>query len=159
MQLAGFAPPEPEDESDRQLLADVRQYGWHCVLIEDDPSGPQFCFTVGFYASRRHPEVILFGLDAKRAHGLLWCIWRAIDDGRQFEPYGVYDDIAESASLAFVPVRKKYYREYLGYVRWFYRSDDVPVFQCVWPDKEGNFPWQPGYDKTFEDFQPILSGK
>ena len=27
--------PQPEDDFDERLLADVRNHGWHCVLVAD----------------------------------------------------------------------------------------------------------------------------
>ncbi len=28
------------DDDERQVIEDVQQYGWHIVLIKDDPEGP-----------------------------------------------------------------------------------------------------------------------
>jgi hypothetical protein len=40
-------PPVAEDEHDRKLLADVEQFGWHMVGIEQDNEGPAFVYSVG----------------------------------------------------------------------------------------------------------------
>ena len=38
---------------------------------------------------------------------------------------------------------------------WFYEGEDVPVLQLVYPDLEGHFPHEDGFDRRFE--QPMLS--
>ena len=59
--------------------------------------------------------------------------------------------------MVFKMVPKDFYRQYIGYALWFYRSFDFPVLQCVWPDKAGLFAWQDGYDHRFDQLQPILA--
>jgi hypothetical protein len=60
--------------------------------------------------------------------------------------------------LAFVfPVAKRFYRDHLGWSRWFYRGDDFQCLQIVWPDRDQLFPWQPGFDDEFAGLQPDLS--
>src|SRR4051794_27391344 len=39
-------PPEPTDEHDRKLLADVERHGWHVVCVEEDEEGPGFAYSI-----------------------------------------------------------------------------------------------------------------
>jgi hypothetical protein len=38
-------PPEPADEHDQKLLADVGRHGWQDVGVEEDEEGPTFSGT------------------------------------------------------------------------------------------------------------------
>jgi hypothetical protein len=49
------------------------------------------------------------------------------------------------------------YREHVGYARWFYRGDEFPLLQLVWPDKAGRFPGEPGANPALARQQPLLA--
>jgi hypothetical protein len=148
--------PEPEDESDRKLLADIERVGWALISIMEDEQGPGFTYSVGLFHTLGQPEIVLMGLPIDVAQSLINDMGEAIRGGRRFEAGKQYDDIAAGFPLAFVGVGEQHYREYLGYARWFYHGSDFPVLQCVWPDKAGRFPWEPEYDGRYLDVQPLL---
>jgi hypothetical protein len=150
--------PTPEDDRDRKLLADIAQVGWAVIGVEADKDGPGFAFSVGLFHTLVHPEVLVMGLRPQIAHRLINDIGEAIREGQRFEGGQQYEGIAAGFPLAFVEMDRRYYREYLGYAGWFYRGPDFPVLQCVWPDKQGVFPWQPGYDSRFFQSQRVLGG-
>lgn len=93
--------PEPEDAFDEKLLADIREYGWHCVLVanEHHPEhaernaalGPHpvydatFAYTVGLWQTHTHPEVILVGR-WPQAHAILANVVSIIEEGMHFRP-------------------------------------------------------------------------
>lgn len=39
---------------------------------------------------------------------------------------------------------------------WYYMGDDFPMYQIVYPSKDGEFPWHPNATDAFRAFQPIL---
>jgi hypothetical protein len=160
--LPDFKLPEAEDDYDRRLLADVTRIGWHHVHVEGDGDGPAFAFSLGFYANYRRPEVIVFGLPPKTAQQFLNIVAvKVAGAGEALVPFKAYEDIAEGVRIAFVPVARRHYPEYLGYAGWFYASvkADLPVLQMVWPDRQGLFPWEQGWDTSFASAQPMLCDK
>jgi len=44
----------------------------------------------------------------------------------------------------------------MGYAVWFYGGDDFSALQCVYPDLEGHFPWDGGFDANWRNRQPLL---
>jgi hypothetical protein len=150
--------PTPEDDRDRKVLADIAKLGWTVIGVEADDEGPAFAFSVGLFHTLAHPEVLIMGLRPQIAHRLINDIGAAIRNGERFVAGQQYGGIAAGFPLAFVEVDRRYYREYLGYAGWFYGGPDFPVLQCVWPDKQGVFPWQPGYDSHFFQLQRVLGG-
>lgn len=69
--------PDPEDSFDERLLADIRDVGWHCVLVADEHHPKHaaenaalgrhsvydatFVYSVGLSLTRHHAELILVG--------------------------------------------------------------------------------------------------
>jgi len=43
----------------------------------------------------------------------------------------------------FLEVNTRYYSDYVGFALWFYRKRRFPLYQIVWPNNEGLFPWDP----------------
>src|SRR5262249_7010696 len=112
------------DASDRKLVSDVRTYGWHVVLVPEDEEGPGFGFSIGFYHTLKHPEVLMFGLELPVTHRIINNIGADIRSGTVFESGKEYPDILEGYRCAFRTVPTRWYREYLGSARWFYKGDN-----------------------------------
>ncbi len=148
--------PTPEDDLDRKLLADVERVGWSVLGIEAHEEGPDFAYSLGIFHTLNHPEILIMGLRMTTAQQFINNIGDAIRAGRRFQGGDRSDEFAEGFPLAFVEVDPRWYRKYVGYARWFYRGSGFPLLQCVWPDKQGLFPWEPEYDSRFFQAQRIL---
>src|SRR5258708_4069418 len=134
--------PTPEDDCDRKVLADITRVGWTVIGVAEDEEGPGFAFSIGLFHTLGHPEVLIMGLGPQVAQQLINDMGDAIRKGHRFEAGQRHEGIAANFPLAFVEMDKRYYREYLGYAGWFYQGPDFPVVQCLWPDKQGVFPWE-----------------
>jgi hypothetical protein len=157
--LPGFQLPKADSEYDEKVLADIKKIGWHHVHVRAEDGEPSFAYSLGFYANFGQPEIIVFGLPPQIAQQLLnIAAIRFAGAKTAYETYKPYDDIAEGMRIAFIPVDRRHYREYLGYAGWFYASikADFPALQMVWPDKQGRFPWEPNYDQSFSRLQLLL---
>ena len=135
---------QADDDSDRKLLADVDSHGWHLVAIRDAPDDPPYVFSVGIYHTLGQPELCIFGLSSANAMGtILNGIGELMRGGETFQDWHESEDVLEGYACMFRRVDPRHYAEYFGYARWFHESDDFPMLQCVWPDREGRFPWDP----------------
>lgn len=152
------ALPKPRDDSDRQVLRDVVESGCHVVGVLADATGPAFAYSIGLFHNYDHPEIVLFGLTHNLMHGLINNMRDDIERGSRFIPGFSYPDIVEGFNCEFLSVHPSHYLELFGYARWFYGSDDFPALQCVWPDKQGHFPWQPNFNSKFKHLQPTHEG-
>ncbi len=149
-----------EDDDDRKLLADVAQHGWHLVGIEDDPDGPGYVFSVGIFHTLAQPEIVIFGLNSSSAMGqIVNVIGEEIRSGHRFEDWHESDAILDGFSCMFRRVDPGLYREYFGYALWFYEGHDFPMLQCVWPDRNHRYPWEPDFDAELVQRQPILAAR
>lgn len=156
----GFEAPRAETRLDVHILGKIRKDGWYPVHVA--PQGPDqgFSYSLGFYANYGQAEVVVAGLPPGVAQAFLENLaGRVVEAAPPFEMYKGYDGIAEDSKIAFVPVAMRHFPDHFDYGGWFYHSldTDVPFVQMVWPDAEGKFPWEKGYDPAYRDAQPMLN--
>ena len=157
MQTALDVPASELDVHEKNFVANIRAHGWFDNGVMADDEGPGFSYTTGFWITLGFPEIIVFSLKQEIAHDILWDVFREAKSGRQISPGKYADNIFANGGAYFFPVAKQHYYDYLGWSRWFYRGDDFPCLQLVWPDTREAFPWQSGFEDRFRNDQPDLS--
>lgn len=157
--LPSFIFREPDDDGDVKMLADIREHGWHVVGIPDDEEGPGFSFTVGVYLRTLQPEILMMGIPLEPSHRVLNAIVEYLMAGGTIIPNKRYTDFVDDREVLFRQIHRSQFHEYLGCANWFYRSlgSPFPALQCVWPDLQGRFPHEHGFDPRFADRQADLS--
>jgi hypothetical protein len=147
-----------EDGPERIVLNNVADYGWHCVNIIEDDGCPPWSFTIGLYESYGFPELIIIGRSRATAHTMLKTL---ADDIEMNDP----PDLTNPDGLLllghkchFLEVHARYYSDYVGFAKWFYRKRSFPLHQIVWPNGDGLYPWHPRAPKSFREWQPVLGG-
>lgn len=149
------------DASQQKVESDVQEFGWHVVLVSPSEGQPAFAFTIGLFRNYQHPEVIVFGLPEKAAHSILNLIGKAVKGGRRINSGDRSREFLQRYECTFVSFPRYLYADHLGYAQRFYGGDDFPALQCVWPDREGRYPWEPGAPAELKREQPVpgkLSG-
>jgi hypothetical protein len=117
---------------------------------------PGWAFSVGLFRTYRHPEIVVFGLPVELAHRVINGIGADIKAGKAFASGQEYAEFLEGVRCMFRSVDTTWYLPFLGYARWYYQGNDFPVLQCIWPDKQQRYPWQPGFKKAWLGKQPLL---
>lgn len=145
------------NDDETQLLSDIKEYGWHVILVDEDDEGPSFGYTIGLYKTYQHPEIILFGLKIELIHSIINIIGQNIASGISYIEGNEYDNILEGYNCKIIDVDHKRYEEYFGYALWYYNGSSFPAIQCVWPDKMHHYPWDEGFYKPWIIKQPILT--
>jgi len=128
-----------------KMRSDVQHFGWHCLSVHprDGEAGAQFTYTIGLSETFAHPEIMIFGLDGKVAHGILSDCVEMIRKGAAFQPEVEYAGvIGGDYKVMFKVVRKDFLPEYFGAAVRFYGNRDFDGLVLFWPDKRGRFPWQ-----------------
>jgi hypothetical protein len=148
--------PDPEDDSDRKLLEDVRSFGWHLTGVAADEEGPAFVYSVGLYESFRHPELIVFGLPVDTLFQMINALGDEVQAGARFDDGVESDGALEEYLVTFRTVDRTHYREYLGCARWFYQGNEFPALQCLWPDTKRRYPFDPEFEPNLRGLQPPL---
>lgn len=145
---------EEDDEVD--FLAEMEEFGWNAVLISEDEEGPAFGYSVGLFQRFEHPEVVMFGLPLEALNDIINVIGEEVEQGRRFSDGDIASGILDQADVLFRKVAPEYYAEHFGHGRLFYKGDDFPVLQCLWPDREGRFPTDPEFSSELRSRQPLL---
>jgi uncharacterized protein DUF4262 len=157
----GLDLPEPEDDFDRNLLSDVRELGWHCVLVADEhhPEHAErnaalspypiydsaFAYTVGLPMTLDHPEIVLVGR-WNAAHGIIAAVVGLIEEGGRFSAGDTSDEVLEGFTVRFDAISDGRRIELLTYSDWANRREPFEALQLVLPDPSGRWPEDPAYD-------------
>lgn len=145
------------DEHEQDFVAKIREHGWYRMSVPGDAEGPPLSYTTGFWVNAQQPELVTFGLKFEIVHNVFWDLFRD-SKANIFLPQGTRTEqvFGNSAAYAF-PVAKRFYRDHFGWSRWFYGGDEFPCLQIVWPDRDGVFPWEEGFDQRFAEDQVDLT--
>ena len=127
------------DDGERSVLDDIAKYGWHCIYILEQDGQPPWTFTIGLFETWKHPELVIFGLKRQVAHEILNIVAVKLAKGERIDLSQPTDDLVHGASCLLVGVPEHHYRARFGFARWYYQGDGFPVYQIVWPNREGYF--------------------
>ena len=144
------------DPAEQKVHDDIATFGWHCIKVHEDSEGPGFAYTVGFQRTFTHPEVIVFGQAPEVMHGMLNRIAERLRGGHPHTAGQSYWGILDEYKCHFLAVSPQLLSEYVGWARWYYKDEPLTVLQCVWPDRQGKFQWEPGASSALADRQPLL---
>ena len=139
-----------------RVATTIEQHGWNCTSVfptEDSPEDyPLYSYSTGFYEHSQHPELIVLGLPPKIANGMLWNLYRRVEEGEQFADGDQVSEILDGYDVrlrALPPDGRP-----LNVSRRYYQVDELPTLQVLWPDAEGNFPGE-GCKPEYEALQDI----
>jgi hypothetical protein len=144
---------------DAQVLREIHTDGWQItgMLARESDKESDFAYSIGFFHSMGHPEILLFGLPLDTCMRAVNVIGIDIQNGMRFETGRVYDGILKRPHrICFREVDCRHYRDFVGYALWFYESDPFPMYQCIWSDELGRFPWDHGCRLYCREWQPML---
>lgn len=144
------------DKVEQRVLNDIRELGWHVVSVPEDDEGPGFAYSIGFFQTFQHPEIIVFGLEPLVGVELLNSLGKSIQGGQRLSHQQILDDPAARQKRQFMTVLHDSSRKYLGFAHWYYEGTEYPVLQCLWSDRQGVLPLDPTCDEFARDSQPIL---
>ena len=144
------------DLADQKLIREVEEHGWGVITIAESNGLPGWAFSIGLYHNFRHPELVVFGLASDLMQRIVNILGEDIQSGTMYDSGFEYADVLEGVRCIFHSVNKNWYPLFLGYATWFYEGEDFPVLQCIWPDKQQNFPWSSKFPLRVLDAQPWL---
>lgn len=145
-----------ESQLIRRIRSDVVAQGCAVVFVGGGDGLPGWGYSIGLFERFKHPEVVVFGLEKDVSLGLLEIVLDNVRVGISYQTAGLYPDLIEGVLCTFRSVEKSWYRPLLGRATRFYGGINFPVIQCVWPDNNQVFPWQPGFREDWRWAQPLL---
>lgn len=143
------------NEAKEGVEGNIEKYGCHIVLVEAGNHLPDFVYSIGLYQQFNHPEIICFGLKSELMSSMINNACDLIKQGDKLVPGELYSGFLEGHNVQFLPVDNAFYSDYLGYGSWYYDSN-FPALQMVYPDLQGIFPWEDGFNPDWKFRQPLL---
>ena len=140
----------------RKINQDMRQYGWHVVGVPGEPFRHPLTYSMGFCQTFGQPEMVVVGLPVQDlGPAIINDLGRLMKKGVTFEDGTESDQIFKHYPCMFRKVDWDCYGRYFGRARMYDRG--FPMLQCVYPDQQGRYPWQPGASPELCARQPLLS--
>src|SRR6478752_276039 len=66
-----YGDRDEADQAELTIIDNVRQHGWHVVMVPEDEIGPGFAYTIGLSHTHGVPELAMFGIDVHAMHSIL----------------------------------------------------------------------------------------
>lgn len=164
---SGCTVPEGRDRTGRDgageraaylnwLAATVSEHGWAVSGVHGEQGRPPWAYSVGLWLRCHRAELVLCGVPMRNAASIINALGARLADGGEFGPGDVLDDVCQ-ARLTFRQVDPGWRASgLLSAADAFYGMVRPPYLQVVWADSDGRFPWSPGFQPAFTDFQPWL---
>ena len=146
-----------EDDTLANIRDTIDEHGWWVGLLPAEGEEPAFAYTIGLQQRFGHPELIVFGLALETMHVILNTCGELVREGASFAPGVPTSGILRGHDVSFRAVRDRAsLGEYLGYATRYYGDRPLTVLQCLWPDKAGRFPGEPGAAPFLASAQPLI---
>lgn len=142
------------------LQAKIDKFGYTFIGVMSDSVNPGFTYTIGLTALGM-PELIMFAVKAQYAVQMLTdLIENHKKAGTVPGPTSRFRPLTELSNLpAHLIVAETEKAEQYAFQAKYYaeeRNLKPTYLQWVFPDREGNFPWDKRWDKGFDKAQPLL---
>ena len=150
---------------EQNIIDKVESHGWFAISVapamdSDDPD-EWFTYTIGLAKTYGWPEIIIFGLDGKTAHGVIAdAIAECVDTERAPEP-GLELTQTLKSRTALLTDASHLASVYFSSALWFAGYVKLPLplkrVQLLWPDTNGRFPTDPECDAQVRKLQTPLN--
>ncbi|MGX4657846.1 DUF4262 domain-containing protein [Micromonospora sp. SCSIO 07396] len=139
----------------QEHLIDTTGWAVTHVLPTDDSDTTPFTYTVGLTA-HDHPELLTAGLSPEIAHSLLNELAHRVHDRAERFTHGqrIHNLITSYDAIIIDGPPTDDLLPGMAIAR--YGRARVRLQQMVWPDQQGLFPWETGYDLDPEA-QPLIA--
>jgi hypothetical protein len=138
------------------IIGHISRTGWAVQGVPGDEHGPSWAYSIGMWHTFRGPELAVFGLSLENMAEIINALGNEAAAGVTIAA----GDLAHGVSpctFAICPVHDSWRETSLftmsntiyGYIRPAY-------LQVVWPDRQGRFPWERGFEPRFDGVQPLL---
>ncbi|MGW2017846.1 DUF4262 domain-containing protein [Streptomyces sp. NPDC001927] len=151
-----YGDRDEADRADLTIIGDVRQHGWHVVMVPEDEIGPGFAYTIGLTHTHAAPELAMFGADIHAMHRMLNRLGEQAAAGAVLADGQRHPDVADGHHVALRQVDLRWYRTFFGRAIRFYRRLPFPVLQVAWTGPDDRFHWEEQAQERHRESQPQL---
>ncbi len=142
--------------NDELTKSHIENFGVSIITIPATDYLPSFAYTIGLWQKHHHPEIICFGLRRETLHIVLNDVAELVKNAQIIKIAKAYHNIFANSKAEFLKVDNRNLSDYFGMAIDYYKSNDFPVLQLVWTDRNNKFPWETDFEEEFIHKQPLL---
>ncbi len=139
----------------------IETNGWALEPVPADPTAdpprPSHAYTIGVPAAVGFSEIVIFGLTPVAANGLATLVVDACRGGTEIpvgvELVGLLDN---DLRCVFATVDVGRHPELFTTAQEWYRGEQPPMVQLLYPDRNGFLPYEAGYEQRMRLAQPVI---
>jgi hypothetical protein len=139
------------------LLNQVKKVGWTFTFYPVPPEERFIaCYTLGFNRNYESHDLIIFGVAPEIANVIFNEAAEKLQNNKRL-PFHEALDLGIGMSVMLKPITDPaLMKEYMR-LAWAMNGQTVfPAAQVVWPDSQGKYPWEDGFESAFHAIQPNL---
>jgi len=146
---------------DQQQIDHIKEFGLSVIGTEEIVDGFRIplTYSIGITSTLGKPEVVVYGLPTKHAHIFINMYYARIKAGEMLIPGVEYDDFAaDGFKLQFKEITRESYASSLIQAKYYNdsRNIELKAYQLIYPDADGNWPWDPEVDDMFKTNANVL---
>ena len=132
------------------VAKNIQARGWHITGVFGSSNVDCFSYSVGAAfdlpgRTVKLPEVIITGLDPRNGGVLINGLLDELAAGSAITETEPYTGIA-NMPLYLRKLTHAQAKDHMTMAKAFHKSSDFSIYQMVYPDPKGRFPWEQGYD-------------
>ena len=154
--LAELQSQDWESESSEEALQQIAEFGATNIHVLADEHSMSWTYSTGMYDTWGQPEILMTGYPSGLAASILNTIADRNRAGQFLTPEQREPDLIQQYDCIFRPVENVWVQRLMLRSNWFYGEVPFPVLQCICPDFENRFPWEPNYDPEWRARQALL---
>lgn len=125
--------------------------------VETDPPTPGYAYSIGLPEAVGFPDVAVFGLTPVAVNGLVTLVADACRGGTDIplgvEVVGLLDN---DLRCMFAPIDIERWGPWFATGVAWYRSEPFEIVQLLYPDRNGNLPYETGFEQRMTFAQPVI---
>lgn len=128
-----------------ELEKNIEKKGYQLTYISSTDS-PEFCYSTGIYRTFNIPELFISSLPRGLCSEIVKNYVEAFKEGKKIPLNKSIDFLTDRFPVYLINVPITNLKEYVLSSIRIYGNEDYKYLQVIYPDTEGNFPNEPGYD-------------
>jgi hypothetical protein len=123
----------------------ISKFGYHTTFVFSKKE-PSFCYSTGIYRSFGIPEIFISSLPQNLSGTLVESYVNKFKNSKKVELNKRIDDITDRFSVYLIGVPLDNLKDYVLSSIRLYDNEDYKYVQLIYPDINGYFPNDEGYD-------------
>ena len=115
--MTAIQRPTGSDHHEKLLLANIDEFGWHCVNVSEHDGHPPWAYTIGLYHSWNEAEFIIIGRSRATSGRILHELAARSEAGEAPNLAEPTLELIPGQLCLFVEVAARHYPEYVPFGR------------------------------------------